>query len=137
MKQANAIPSTPNRPQAVSLAAAGLLASAVVLLLTWLLRVDDVASNGARVFFVVLWGYLAWSAYQGGGWVRTAIVAVCVVTVWGFVNAPSVAEALLAMPPGDQLARVLALAALAAMFTPPAHRWFATVKELRSQAQES
>ena len=49
----------PARPAAAILAAALLLGGAAVLLLTWLLRVDDVASNGAHVFFVVLWTYLA------------------------------------------------------------------------------
>jgi len=48
-----------------------LLGGAVMLLLMWVLRIDAVESNGARVFFVVLWTFLAWSAYAGGGWVRT------------------------------------------------------------------
>ena len=130
------MPSLPDRPTPASLAAALLLGSAAVLLLTWLLRVDDVASNGARVFFVVLWAYLAWAVYHGGGWVRTAILAVFVVTVWSFFNAPSVEGALQAMPTGDKLARLLALVALAAMFTPAAHRWFAAAKEARSQAEQ-
>ena len=128
------MPSLPDRPPAVILAAALLLGSAAVLLLTWLLGVDEVASNGARVFFIMLWAYLAWSVYHGGGWVRTAVLAVFVVTVWSAVNAPSLAVALQAMPAGDKSARMLALAALATMLTPPAHRWFATAQAAHSQA---
>ena len=124
----------PNRPTPAVLAAALLLGSAVVLLLTWLVGVDEVVSNGARVFFIVLWMYLAWSVYHGGGWVRTAILAIFIVTAWSAVNAPSIGEALRAMPAGDQLSRLLALAALAAMFTPPAHRWFAAAKQMRAEA---
>lgn len=130
------MPSLPDRPPAAILAATLLLGSAVVLLLTWLLGVDEVASNGARVFFIMLWAYLAWFVYHGGGWVRTAILAVFVVTVWSAVNAPSLVAALQAMPAGDKSARVLALAALAAMLTPPAHRWFATAKAAHSQAAD-
>ena len=126
----------PARPAAALLAAALLLGGAAVLLLAWLLRVDDVASNGARVFFVVLWTYLAWAVYQGGGWVRIAILAVFVVTAWGAFNAPSATQALQAMPAGDQLARLLAFVALAAMLSPSAHRWFAAAKHADDEVAE-
>ena len=124
----------PDRPLPAVIAAALLLGSAAALLLTWLLGADEVVSNGARVFFIALWAYLAWSAYHGGGWVRTAILAIFVVTAWSAFNAPSLGEALRTMPAGDQLARGLALAALAAMFTPPAHRWFSAAKQIRAEA---
>ena len=124
------------RPAAATLAATLLLAGAAALLLAWLLRVDEVASNGARVFFVVLWAYLAWAVYRGGGWVRIAILAVFVVTAWGAFNAPSAAQALQAMPAGDKLARLLALVALAAMLSPSAHRWFAAAKQADAEAAE-
>ena len=124
------------RPGAATLAAALLLGGATVLLLAWLLRVDDVASNGARVFFVVLWTYLAWAVYRGGGWVRIAILAVFIVTAWGAFNAPSAMQALQAMPAGDKLARLLALVALGAMLSPSAHRWFAAVRHADAEVPE-
>ena len=121
----------PPRPPVATAGAALLLGSALVLVLTWVLGVDAVASNGARVFFVVVWSYLAWSAFRGGGWVRTAIVVVFAITVWGSINSRAFGTAWLAMPSGELLARALALAALAAMLLPPAHRWFAAVKRQR------
>lgn len=122
----------PPRPLAATAGAALLLGSALVLLLSWALGVDAVASNGARVFFVVVWGYLAWAAYRGGGWVRTAIVVIFAIAIWGAVNSPSLAATWRAMPAGELLAEALALAALAVMWLPPAHRWFAAAKELRT-----
>ena len=122
----------PPRPLAVTAAAGLLLGSAVVLLAAWASGFDAVESNGARVFFVVLWGYLAWCAYGGGGWVRTAIFAVFAVGLWGGFNAPSWAHALAAMPPGETLAKALAVAALVAMCLPPAHRYFAAAHAQRN-----
>ncbi|MDE0420008.1 MAG: hypothetical protein OXK76_03840 [Gammaproteobacteria bacterium] len=119
------------RPAPVTAGAAMLLGSAVILVLTWAFGVDAVESNGARVFFVVLWGFLAYSAYTGAGWVRSATVAVFCIAILGFVNAPSFVPAVQAMPIGDVVAKALAFAALVAFWSPPAHRWFATVKAAR------
>ena len=110
-----------------------LLGGAVMLLLMWALGIDVVESNGARVFFVVLWTFLAWSAYAGGGWVRTAIVAIFVVSAWGWVNAPSLADALTGMSKGDVLAKALALVALAILLMPASRRWFAAARDVQSR----
>lgn len=126
---------TPTRPPAVTAAAALLLGSAIVLLATWALRVDAVESNGARVFFVVVWSYLAWSAFAGGGWVRAAIVAIFAITVWGAFNASSWAESIARMPPGEVAAKALAALALLAMCAPPAHRYFTAARAQRNEAQ--
>ena len=110
-----------------------LLGGAVTLLMMWVLGIDAVESNGARVFFVVLWTFLAWSAFAGGGWVRTAIVAIFVVSAWGYVNAPSLAYALAAMSMGDVVAKGLALVALATLLMPASRRWFAAAREAQSR----
>ena len=110
-----------------------LLAGAAILVLTWMLDVDAVDSNGARVFFVVLWGYLAWGAYSGGGWVRVAILAVAAITLWGGLNAPSLIAAWQATTLGDLLAKTLALVALVVMLRPEARHWFAHARELRAR----
>ena len=117
--------------------AAVLLAGAVLLLAMWAFRIDVVESNGARVFFVVLWTFLAWTAYTGGGWVRTAIVAIFAVSAWGLVNAPSPSEALAAMSAGDIAARALALVALATLLSPGARRWFAAARDIQSRTAEA
>ncbi|MCY3811967.1 MAG: hypothetical protein OXH15_09245 [Gammaproteobacteria bacterium] len=104
-----------------------------MLLLMWILGIDAVESNGARVFFVVLWTFLAWSAYAGGGWVRTAIVAIFVVSAWGVVNAPSLADALAGMSKGDVVAKALALVALGTLLMPASRRWFAAARDVQSR----
>lgn len=129
------MPNVPQRPQLVSVAAGLLLGSAVVLLAAWALGIDAVESNGARVFFAVLWSYLSWSVYGGGGWVRTAILAIFGVGVWGALNAASPIQYVAAMPPGDMVAKALAALALLALFAPPAHRYFAATRALRNQQE--
>jgi len=123
----------PARPPTVLVGSAILLGGAVTLLMMWVLGIDAVESNGARVFFVVLWTFLAWSAYAGGGWVRTAIVAIFVVSAWGWVNAPSLAYALAAMSKGDVAAKALALVALATLLMPASSRWFAAARDVQSR----
>ena len=112
-----------------------LLGSAVILVLAWALGVDAVESNGARVFFVVLWGFLAYSAYTGAGWVRGATVAVFGIAVVGFVNAPSLVLAVRAVPLGDVAAKARALSALVALWSPPATGWGAAVKQARAAGE--
>lgn len=127
----------PARPATVVAGALVLLTGAVTLLGMWLLGLDAVESNGARVFFVVLWAFLGWSAYAGGGWVRTAIVAIFAVTAWGWLNAPSVGDALAAMSKGDLVAKGMALVALGALLAPDSRRWFAAAREIQSRAAET
>ena len=125
----------PARPAPITAGAVMLLGSAVVLVLTWAFGVDAVESYGARVFFVVLWGFLAYSAYTGAGWVRGATIAIFAIAVLGFVNAPSFVLAVRTLPIGDVVAKALAMAALVALFSPPANGWFAAVKRARAAAE--
>ena len=87
-------PDLPERPAMVSVAAGLLLASAAILLLSWAVWPDSVVSNGARVFFVMLWALLAYAAYRGLGWVRFAIGLIFVASAWGVTNAESIAAAI-------------------------------------------
>lgn len=125
----------PPRPAQVTAGAVMLLASALVLVLTWAFGLDAVESNGARVFFVVLWGFLAYSAYTGAGWVRGATVAIFAITILGFVNAPSFVRAVQALPVGDVVAKALAIGALGALWSPPANGWFGAVKKARAATE--
>lgn len=125
----------PPRPVPVTTGAVMLLGSALVLIATWALGTDTVVNNGGRVFFVVLWGFLAWAAYNGSGWVRGAVVAVLVVTVLGFVNAPSFDAAVRALPTGDVTSKILALASLPVLWSSPARRWFVAVKDTRMSVE--
>ena len=122
----------PQRPTQVVAGALLLLGGAALLALAWAFGVDAVESNGARVFFVVVWSYLAWVVYGGGGWGRWAIVAVFAVTVWGSVNAPSLAAAFANFTIGEVAAKALALAAFALLLHPTARQWFAAVRKMET-----
>ena len=136
MDTTSVVDELPARPRAVVVGAALLLGSAVALLVTWTLGIDAVESNGARVFFVVLWGFLAWSAYHGAGWVRGATVAVFLVAVWGLANAPSFEGAVQALPTGDVVAKAFALVALVSLWSPAARHWYGLARELRLREGE-
>lgn len=122
----------PQRPTPVVAGALLLLGGAALLALTWAFGVDAVESNGARVFFVVVWSYLAWVVYGGGGWGRWGIVAIFAVTVWGCANAPSLDAALAYFSIGEMAAKALALAAFALLLHPSARQWFAAVRRMEA-----
>ena len=121
----------PPRPPPITAGAGLLLGSAAVLVLAWAFGIDDVESNGARVFFVVAWAFLGYSAYTGAGWVRGATIAIFAITILGFVNAPSFVPAVRALPLGDVAAKALALSALVAFCSPAANAWFKAIKMVR------
>ena len=127
--------SLPARPQQVVVGAWLLAVGAAALGLSWLVGLDVVESNGARVFFVVVWGYLAWVVRSGGGWARWAIVAIWIVTVWGLVNAPTLDAALAALTPGEVAAKSIALVAFCLLMHPASKRWFATVRQMEADTR--
>ena len=127
---------TLERPALVVAAAALLLGSALAMLVTWVFGIDAVESNGARVFFVMLWGFLAWAAYGGGGWVRLAIAATFGISVWGAVNGPSLGGMLAAMATGELVAKALALIALVLLCLPAAHAFFAAAAQQERAERE-
>ena len=114
----------PMRPRAVVIGAALLLLAALALVLGWAMGFDAVRSNGARVFFVVLWAYLGYTAWSGQGWARHAILAVFVAKLWGVLNAPSLAAGVATLTGTEAAAEALVLAALVALWLPSARRWF-------------
>lgn len=122
----------PARPTAISAAAGLLLGSAVVLLLAWALWPETVVSNGARVFFVMLWAVLAYGAYRGLGWVRVAIGLVFLASAWGVANAESLGSAVADTPASEILCAVMQVAALVLLCLPVAGRWFAAVREIEA-----
>ena len=122
----------PTRPSAVSVAAGLLLGSAVVLLLAWALWPETVVSNGARVFFVMLWAVLAYGAFRGLGWVRVAIGLVFLASAWGVANAESLGSAFADTPASEILCAAMQVTALVLLCLPVAGRWFAAVREIEA-----
>ena len=102
-------------------------ASAVVLLMVWIIWPEQVVSNGGQVFFIVLWTFLAYVTFRGAGWVRFAIVAIFVVALAGLENAASPLESITSLAPWEVLCRALQVGALVLLCLPQARRWFAAV----------
>ena len=123
----------PARPLAVSVAGGLLLGSAVILLLSWAVWPETVVSNGARVFFVMLWALLAYAAFRGLGWVRLAIGLVFLASGWGVANAASLASAFADTPVSELLCSAMQVAALVLLCLPATGRWFAAVRELDAE----
>ena len=132
----SAIPPTlsiPPRPRVVAIGAALLLACAALLLGAWIIRPESVTSNGGQVFFMLLWMWLAYSAFSGLGWVRVAILIVVAAFVWGLVNAASFTQALMGSSIGDLASKGTAMVALVVLCTPDANRWFSEVAKMHSE----
>ena len=104
-----------------------MFASAVVLLVVWIVWPEQVVSNGGQVFFIMLWTFLAHVTFRGAGWVRFAIAAIFVVALWGLANAASPLESMASLTPWEVLCRALQVGALVLLCLPQAHRWFADV----------
>lgn len=120
----------PARPHSVSVGAGLLLGSAATLLLVWIVWPETVVSNGARVFFVMLWTLLAYAAFRGLGWVRVAIGLVFAASAWGMANAGSLASAFASTAASDLLCSAMQVGALVLLCLPPSGRWFAAVREV-------
>ena len=101
-----------------------MFASALVLLMVWIVWPEQVVSNGGQVFFVMLWTALAYVTFRGAGWARFAIVAIFIVALWGLANAASPLESMASLTPWEVLCRALQLGALGLLCLPEANRWF-------------
>ena len=79
----------PERPQLVRFCTALFILNATILLISWLTFPAATMSNGATVFFIMLWTAIGLSIFYGFGWVRYATALVLLAFVWGYFNAES------------------------------------------------
>lgn len=117
------------RPRLVTIAAALLLFNVVVLFVGWIAAPAAIQSNGAQVFFMIMWFAVAISVYRGMSWVRYAIVAALVVFVCEILNAKEPLSMVRQMGLGDQLSKSIGLVAVVLLFLPQSHNWYREVKE--------
>lgn len=123
--------SNPGRPVIVTIAAALLLGSAILLVGDWIARPANVVSNGGQVFFIMLWILMAQAAFRGLGWVRIAIVAIFSASVWGLINAESTSATLANLTFVDAVFSVFQITALLLLLLPTATKWFSCISALR------
>ena len=98
--------------------------NSLLLLVWWLAFPEDVSSNGAQVFFIMLWFSAAWGLLLGEGWIRIGIACLLIAFVWGIVNQPSIGEALAKLNFAEILSKLVALVAVLLLYLPSPHRWF-------------
>lgn len=122
----------PRRPAAVSAAAGLLLGAAVALLAGWIIWPEQVSSNGARVFFIMLWVLFAHACMRGFGWVRFAIATIFGASLWGAWNSGAFANGLATqINAQDAVCRAMQAAAFVLLCLPVAGRWFAAAAARR------
>lgn len=98
--------------------------NSLLLLIWWLVFPEDVTSNGAQVFFIMLWFSAAWGLLLGEGWIRIGIACLLVAFVWGIVNQPSMTEAFTKLNFADVASKLVALIAVILLYFPASHDWF-------------
>ncbi|MCY3883597.1 MAG: hypothetical protein OXG24_01640 [Gammaproteobacteria bacterium] len=128
-----------DRPITVSVASLLLVLNVFILTGWWAIAPDQVESNGAQVFFTILWLSVGISVFRGFGWVRYATFAVLVVFLIEVINTGEPIEALQHMPLGDQASKFLALIALVLLFLPQSNQWYRQIREYAKalEARES
>ena len=113
----------------VSVASLILLLNVPVLIGWWLIAPSNIESNGAQVFFSILWFSVGISLFRGMGWVRYAILAFLIVFLVEILNTGEPLSAMQQMPLCDQASKSMALVALILLFLPPSSQWYKQIKE--------
>lgn len=127
----------PERPQVVRLGSALFFLNAAVLFISWAFLPESTTSNGATVFFILLWISVGFSVYYGFGWVRYATLVVLLAFVWGLFNAPSVDRFLADMSTAEITSKIIPLFALIMLWIPDANSWFRTMQSQREPSAPS
>ena len=121
------------RPAIVNFAAVLLFINAVLILFWWILFPSDIASNGAQVFFIILWTSIAIAIYRGISWVRYATVILLLTFVGEVLNAKMPYELIANMNLAEQATKILSVIAIILVFVPQSHRWFREMRKLELQ----
>ena len=119
-------------PEVLKISVGLLFFNAVALLIWWVIFPEDVTSNGAQVFFVLLWAAAGWGLLTGEGWVRVALIIVVVAYAWGLVNQPSLSEGIAKINFADHLSKFIALAAIVLAYVPASHTWFKSIRQVKT-----
>lgn len=107
--------------------------NSLLLLIWWLIFPEDISSNGAQVFFIMLWFSAAWGLLVGEGWIRIGIACLLIAFIWGIVNQPSINEAIAKLNFADILSKLVALVAVVLLYLPASHRWFNSRRALKTE----
>lgn len=126
--QKKVVETAPHPPTPLRVGVGLLFFNALALLLWWVFFPQQVVSNGAQVFFVLLWFAAGWGFLTGEGWVRVGLLIVVIAYVWGLVNQPSLLEGIAKINLADHVSKFTALAAVVLAYLPVSHRWFSAAR---------
>ena len=122
-----------SRPPLVRVITVLLGLNAVILLGWWIVIPTDIESKGAQLFFIFLWGTIAYAIYRGHSWVRYAIAVVVVAGLVEIINAQAPNELLKTLSWDEKITKSIGLVAVLLLFYPISHRWYKSVKETRKR----
>lgn len=116
-------------PRPLLVGAGLLLLNSIILIFWWIAFPANVPSNGAQVFFILLWLGAAWGLLLGEGWIRVGIVLLLVAFVWGLHNQPSILIGLSKINAADILSKLVALVAVVLFYFPKSREFFKSHRE--------
>tara|TARA_B100000809_G_scaffold185144_1_gene183185 strand:+ start:22189 stop:22599 length:411 start_codon:yes stop_codon:yes gene_type:complete len=113
-----------NRPTAIRVASGLLAFNAVVLIFSWVVEPSLVDNHGGEIFFIALWGCLAYATFNAWGWVRATIAGIWVAYAWGLLNTGNVLGSIATTTLADLLTKTLALIAFTLLWLPATRNWY-------------
>lgn len=125
-----------DKPQLVKVVAALLVFNSALLLFWWFFFAGDVQSNGAQLFFMILWLSFAWAVYHGLGGVRYALLLLIIVFVGEVINSRAPAEFLWQMSFDEKVTKAVGIICFFLLFTPAPYQWYRNIK-LAYKAEEA
>ena len=123
-----------SRPMAIRVASGLLAFNTAALIVSWILKPNLVDNHGGEIFFIGLWGCLAYATFNAWGWVRATITGIWVAYLWGLLNTGQVLVGLTTTSTADLLSKILGLIALLLLWLPAGRNWYLRQAQERSES---
>lgn len=123
-----------SRPTAICIASGLLAFNSVALTVSWFAQPNLVDNHGGEVFFIGLWGCLAYATFHAWGWVRATITGIWVAYLWGLLNTGNVLEGIATTSAADLVSKVLGLIVLILLWLPAGRNWYLRQAQERSES---
>ena len=127
-----------SRPRLVSIASSILAVNALILLIWWVFSPNGIQSNGAQMFFMIVWLTVSYAIYCGQGWVRYALIFMTVVFIGEMFNSRDpFFQFFAAMSVDEKLTKMLCVGCIVLLFTPEANQWFKSTRATRKSIENA
>ena len=121
-----------NRPIAIRVSSGLLTFNAAILILSWVVKPSLVNNHGGEIFFIALWGCLAYATFYAWGWVKATITGIWVAYLWGLLNTGNIFDGIATTTPADLLTKILGFIALVLLWLPTTRTWYLQQAQERS-----